>query len=432
MIELSKQQLAIEEFPSTKMVCGLPCGSGKTIGVLAASKGVSKILVVMPKILKQDATWEKNKEKLGTTTEMITISKEQFRKFHKELPKCDCLILDEFASWATGINPTMKSKNCEEYIVTSQMHDAVMWYINEHSPPSIYLLDATASANKPMALWATKRILGTLNSKMSEMESFLRFRQMFYFKYQKGYTALYLEKKDMKTKKTLSDMWKKTGVFFDTEDKIEPIEKVIDIQVTLDQIEIRNEIDDLYSDPLVLRMRHYMACNGSYTRMEFDENNHTSKKERIEIPTNKERWILDLARGKKQFIVFATFTAQINRIRHLLAQNNIKVDIITGSVEDKSIPAEKFRNKEIKVLIVQSSICQGWEAPYCDTIVRASQPNRADHALQQAGRIDRPHIIKKQNYIYNLIVPDSVDEEAYETIKRGEDLHFMTVSGEEE
>lgn len=430
-IILSRQQLLVKDYPSKKLVVALGTGSGKTIATLSASRGAKLILVVMPKILKEEKTWEKNQEKIGDDTKIITISKEQFRKYHRELPKADTVIFDEYAGWACGVNPVLASKNKVPYIVTSQLHDACMWYLNTHKPDSIYLLDASASANKPMALWATKRLLGTLNPKMTDMESFIKFRDMFHFKYKKGYTDLYLVKKDKKTKQLLSDYWKTTGVFFDTEDKIEPIEETIFIAETPDQYSVHEEIDQLYSEPLVLRCRHYMASNGVYTRTKFDDQSKKAVKEKIIIPTEKELWIVALAKKKKQFIVFATFTGQINSIKESLEKNKISVDIITGQVKDQSAPAQAFRDKKIQVLIVQSSICQGWEAPHCEIIVRASQPIRADHALQQAGRIDRPHIIKKQNYIYNLVVRGGPDEESYKIIKRGEDIHWLTVKEDE-
>ncbi len=426
MITLSKLQESVINYPSDKMVVSLGVGLGKTIATLSAHKDVEKILIVMPKMLKEEKTWEKNHEKLGSGSELYTISKENFRKHHKTLPHFDCIVLDEYASWAVGVSPTMRSKYGKEYIVSSQMHDAVMWYVKQHRPSKIYLVDATASANKAMALWATKRILGTLSK--IDMDSFLAFRSIFYTKIQKGYRSIYLEKKDKKTTELLSKLWRETGVFLDDVNRIPPIETVVDIEMTQEQERVLDQISRDYTDPMVLHLKEYMCLNGVYKTTEFDEIEHKTKEVSQVVDNLKAEYIAKYAYEKrKPIIVFATFTTQIHSIVETLRNNGIDSNSITGKTENKSEVADSFRNGEIQVLVVQSSICQGWEAPYCDTIIRASMPRRADHAIQQAGRIDRPHIISKQNYIINLVIPDTVDEKAYKTIKKGENLHWMTV-----
>lgn len=427
MIELSNLQKTVLEYPSTKMVVGLPCGKGKTIATLVATKHAKRIIVVMPKILKEEKTWENNQEKIGLHTELITISKEQFRKYHKELPPADCLILDEFGSWAVGVSPTTRSKKGIEYIATSQLHDAVMWYVKTHDPHYLYLLDATCSAGKPMTLWATKRILGLLNKTIPEMQSFGIFRQRFYIPRQKGYSTLWLEKKTNKAKEELSTLWKTMGVFLEDSDVIPPIEENISIPISYEQEDIIEEIEELYSDPLVLRTRRFMAMNGAYTKIVYNDELHKEFRERVIIPTNKEIWIADfIKKNKKQVIIFATYTSQIKRIAEYLTDKLISCDTITGETNDKASVVQQFREKKLQAIIVQSSICQGWEVPECSIIIRASQPMRADHAIQQYGRIDRmTH--KKQNYIFNLTIMGTVDEEAYNIIKRGEDIHFATL-----
>jgi hypothetical protein len=429
MITLSEHQKKVIDYPSSKMVVSLGVGLGKTIATLSAHSDVKNILIVMPKMLKEDKTWEKNQEKIGTNSVLYTISKENFRKHHKTLPYFDCVILDEYASWAVGVSPTMRSKRGVEYISESQIHTAIMWYINTHKPSRIYLVDATASANKPMALWATMRILGKINPNMRVIDSFKSFRNIFYFKVQKGYTALYMQKKDKKTAELLSEYWRKTGVFLDDENRIPPIEEIVPIEITQKQKEYMLQIKREYTNPLTLNLKEYMCLNGVHNSTIFNESDHTSQEIQESIYNHKITFIKDYATShKKQFIVFATFKVQINEIVKTLKDKGITAESITGNTKDKSVIADKFRNNELQVLVVQSSICQGWEAPYCDTIIRASMPNRADHAIQQAGRIDRPHIISKQNYIYNLIIKGTVDEKAYKTIKAGGDIHWLTVN----
>lgn len=427
MIELSNLQKTVLAYPRTKMVVGLPCGKGKTIATLVATKHAKRIIVVMPKVLIEDKTWEKNKEKIGLETEIITISKEQFRKYHKELPPADCLILDEFGSWAVGVSPVTKSKQGVKYIAESQIHTAIMWYIKKYNPPYLYLLDATCSAGKPMTLWATKRILGQLNPSLSEMSSFEIFRDRFYIGRQKGYSTLWLQKKTKKAMADLSTLWKTMGVFFADSDAIPFIEKKVEIPKTVEQEEVLQEIQELYSAPLVLFTRNFMALNGAYTRKAFNDDSHAVTLKAVMVPTNKERWILEfIKKEKKQVVVFATFTSQIMRIHELLSLHGVKSETMTGKTKNKGVIAEAFRKKLLDVVVVQSSICQGWEAPECDTIIRASQPTRADHAIQQQGRIDRMTNVK-QNYVYDLIIPGTEDEKAYNTIKRGEDIHMATL-----
>jgi len=432
MIELSNLQKTVLDYPSTKMVVGLPCGKGKTIATLVATKHAKRIIVVMPKILIEDKTWEKNKEKIGATTEIITISKEQFRKYHKELPPADCLILDEFGSWAVGVSPVTKSSKGVEYIVESQIHTAIMWYIKEYNPQYLYLLDATCSAGKPMTLWATRRILGQLNPSLSEKSSFEIFRDRFYIGRKKGYSMLWLQKKTKKAVTDLSTLWKTMGVFFEDSDSIPPIEEKVRIEKTPEQENVLLEIGQLYSDPLVLRCRNFMALNGAYSRKEFDDATHKMALKKVIIPTNKERWILEfIKKEKKQVVIFATFKSQIQRINEVLNMYKVRCEVINGDTKNKGVVTEAFRQRLLDAIIVQSSICSGWEAPECDTIIRASQPTRADHAIQQQGRIDRM-TNKKQNYTYDLIIPGTVDEEAYNIIKRGEDIHFATLEEYEE
>ena len=137
--------------------CGIfhGTGGGKTLTALSLARG--KTLVICPKTLRDDKTWERNLEKLGKQIPLTVLSKEDFRRDWEKLPKFDTVIMDE-AHTLTGVTPAIRHRNKVAEPKTSQLFDACMGYIKKHDPERLYLLTATPIRN-PMAVYGLGLLL---------------------------------------------------------------------------------------------------------------------------------------------------------------------------------------------------------------------------------------------------------------------------------
>jgi hypothetical protein len=451
--DLSEAQLEVlRRINNGTRVIGAATGVGKTLVTLYAISHVKSTLVIVPKMLRDDKTWEKDMAKtVGINSSLTVLSKEDFRKQHIELRRFDALILDEAGEWAlSGVKPGLRSHNRELYIDTSQIYEALHSYVERIKPEYIFLLDATLLAGKPLQLWAAMDLLGLRRKDMSRIHSHQNFINMFYTERKKGFISLYKErtlptpfaqrrylkreeittKEDAeKTKSLLLKYWNNIAVFIDDKAKIEPEE--IDIIVPSDSShkKIIESVKQEFNGSGGVGSRTFAIENGHLSDMEFDDVKHTMIPIRKSYPTAKNNEVLNIlktGRHKNGVLIFSTFSAQQIEIHKLLGHNGYKGCIINGSTgaEERSQYLDLFRLGKFDYIIVQSSICQGWNTPDCDAVIRISPPIRAGHLQQQYGRIDRKSNYKK-NYIYNIILKGGVDSQAFERVKSGDDLNDL-------
>lgn len=437
------QEKVIKAIRDGKRVVGASTGVGKTISSLYALPDVKTILVVTPKILRDLNTWKEDVKKITRTDISVThISKEDLKKQYETLSKYDCVVADEAGKWLlSGVRPEQRSSRGVPYIDTSQTYEAMYHYLKRTQPKYVLLIDATLLANKPLAAWAAMDILGLLKS--DRLASHKWFVEKFYTPLKKGYATFWKEKtipsrhtskeEVEQAQKEILYLWNKIAVFVDDDEKIPPIEEDIYIPMSPELKKILDEVAGEYAGNPSLLARLFGAQNSHRSYIDFNDEEHTMSVEREQVISAKLQAVVDLLDTKKPphgAIIFSTFTEQQKAIIDTLSTTGRIVGHINGQTKSKDRKAilDAFNAGDVDVLVVQSGICEGYNAPTCDTIIRLSPPIRAASLEQQYGRINRKSNYK-QNYIYNIILKGSgklkVDEEAWRRVKAGEDLNDM-------
>lgn len=440
--DLSDVQLHILESVDNKKVIGSGTGIGKTISTLyiAERHKHKSVLVIVPKMLRDLKTWEIDYDKTDIDIELLVLSKEDFKKQSSDLKRFDLVVLDEAGEWLlSGMRPELKykySKTKNPKIDTSAVFASVMNYINCVGPAEIIMLDATVAAGKPLSLFAARTILGMSGDSQDEIvKRHQDFVRNFYHEIPMGYTSRWKEKTvssrytsegDLDKYQTeLKKLWKEIALFVDDDRKIKPIETDIPVIIDLQHAKELKQIKKDFAGGAV-HSRLFAYESGHFKDMAFDDINHTMWMEERHITTAKEIAIVEfISFLPKQVIIFSTFTAQQNNLKLLLTQDGIVSEIINGgtSSEERKILVDEFRKGNLQVLVIQSSICAGYNMPECDTVIRASAPIKAAYLTQQYGRIDRAPDYK-QNYIYNFYHVGGKDEDAFVRTKNGEDLNY--------
>ena len=227
------------------------------------------------------------------------------------------------------------------------------------------------------------------------------FVQKFYHEIPMGYSSRWKEKtvpsrytskgELEKYQTELKELWKEIALFVDDDRKIKPIE--IDIPVIIDP-QHAQELKKIKKDFAggAVHSRLFAYESGHFKDMAFDDINHIMWMEERHTTTAKELAIVEFVSFlPKQVIIFSTFTAQQNNLKRLLINEGISAEVINGkiSTEERTKMIKDFRANNLQVLIIQSSICAGYNMPKCDTVIRASAPIKSAYLTQQYGRIDR-------------------------------------------
>lgn len=448
--DLSEAQLTvIEAIQSGKRFVASGTGTGKTIASLYALPDVKTILVVTPKILRDLGTWQEDLQKTTKDIVVTHISKEDLKKECKTLNTFDAVIFDEACKWLTsGVRAEQRNRRGTSYIDVSDTYQCAYEYVRRTQPKYILMIDATPLANKPLAVWAAMDILGLLSS--DRIESHAWFVNKFYIPLKKGYATFWKEKtipsrhcskaETEQAKKDILYVWNKIAVFVDDDAKIPPIEEDIHVSITPELKAILDEVAGEYAGNPSLNGRLFGAQNSHRSFVEFNDDEHTMSIERERIASNKLDTVVQLLNEKKPkhgALIFSTFTEQQKAIIETLQATGRIVGHINGAIKSKDRKAilDAFNSNEIDVLVVHSGICEGYNTPSCDMLIRLSAPVRAASLEQQYGRINRKSNYK-QNYIYNIVLKNpsgkvTKDEEAWARVKSGEDLNDLAYEKDE-
>ncbi len=446
--DLSKAQLTvIEAIKDGKRFVASGTGTGKTIASLYALPDVKTILVITPKILRDLGTWQEDLSKTTRDIKVTHISKEDIKKQYETLPQYDAVVLDEACKWLTsGVRPEQRTSCGVSYIDVSETYRCVYEYLKRTQPKYVLLIDATPLANKPLAVWAAMDILGLLTS--PRVESHTWFVNKFYTPLKKGYATFWKEKTipsrhsskadTEQAQKDILYLWNKIAVFVDDDAKILPIEEDIRVLITPEVKSILDKIAGEYAGNPSLMGRLFGAQNSHRSFVEFSDDKHSMSIEREQVASNKLDAVVQLLNAKKPphgAIIFSTFTEQQKAIIETLQKTGRIVGHINGATKstDRKAILDAFNENQIDVLVVQSGICEGYNTPSCDTLIRLSPPIRAASLEQQYGRVNRKSNYK-QNYIYNIVLTGgkraTIDEEAWKRVKAGEDLNDLAYEQE--
>jgi len=402
-----------------KKKCGIftGTGSGKTFVALTLAKG--KTLVICPKQLKLDHTWQNNAEKFNIKMNLTVISKEDIRKQWDTLPYFQTLILDEVHNFL-GVSPSYVQKKGVQIPKTSQIFEATRNYIEKHNPKRLYLLSATP-VPKPMSMWA----IGILFGQKWDFEAF---RFAYYVEIRMGaYRRIWMPRKNDKVKQRLADLVQKfgyTGAISDFTDVPDQIDKTVKIELSGEQKRALDELQYNEADALVRASRARTIENGVLYGKRIDELTENVDKmtnQTTIFKSHKIDYILERALEFPKLLLFANYTAQINEIARVLRKEGYQVSTLTGATKDRTFIKKVDESSEPHIVIAQSSVSSGWELPSFPCVIFASMSWRVVDHVQAKGRVLRMNRLKKNLYIY-LVVSGGKDEDCFKSIMDGNDF----------
>jgi hypothetical protein len=370
-------------------------GIGKTIIALSLAQG--KTLVVCKKQQKDEQTFERDRDKFGLTIDMTVMSRDEFRKNHKSIGFYNTLIIDEADQMLNGDIAVWRGKMTMK---SAQIAKALKWYVKEQKPTRIYPLSATI-LRTPVVLYNVAQILGTNWS----VDDFIK--QIYYVRDEKA-------KIDTKKNDKLIEKARSLGYTGSHKKyKYVPEQEIIPVflPLTKEQEHYIAQVKREYTNSSVQLLKMYQVHNGLLNGNQFEED--------IKIKTNKEEYILDLAKKHKQMIIFAQHTSQVETLQELLKE--YKLFTLTGKTKNRKELNEEAKKTDEYIFIAQSTISAGWELPACPVTVFASGWV-ADDTIQGEGRIQRGNNLKKNTYYY-IMTDTSVDRALYQKLLTKKELY---------
>lgn len=405
------QQKIVKEDPDRTGIF-LGTGSGKTRIALLLARGST--LVICPKTQKEDKNWEKEWAKLVKDnlvhlgTQIVTISKETFRRDWRKLPKFNTIIVDEVHT-CLGVTPNLRWRNKQQIPKASQLFEALDSYIACSAPERLYLVTATIMRS-PMTVWAAGKLLG-------RAWNFYAWRQAFYVKLPMPGREVWAPKTDSNTKDRLAAVVRNIGYvgrledFFDVPEQTHKVEF---LELTEEQKKRIKELPLEFPEPIVLLGKKHQVENGILAGDEFNPGEVFSS-EKID---RLEDYMLEFPR----LIVFAKYTQQIVQIAARAAKIKKKIFILNGATRDKGALLDEAKKCDDYIFIAQAEVSAGWELPNCPVMIFASKTYSFVDYDQAIGRIQRGNNIKKNLYIH-LVVKGGIDEAVHETVEQKKDFN---------
>lgn len=410
------QRQIISQDPKQYLVA-FGTGGGKTRICLELAGG--RILIIAPKQQRVDETWERNARLFGINKDITIVSKEEFRRDFRLLGQYDTVIVDE-CHYMLGMLPDTKQVKLKQVPKTSQMFDALVWYIKEHKPERLYLASATP-ASRPMNVFAISKVFG-------RNWDFYKFRDRFYIQRKMGFRNIFIPKTDKNSKELLAKLIKSFGCtgdlnsFFDVP---EQTHKTIYVELTKGQKDAIKKIRTEEADPMVSRARQRTIENGILYGLQSIK--VSDREDRLEKSTSyfddsKLEHLLNLAAEFPKLLIFCAFTGQIELYKREIEKEGFRVSTLTGSTKDRATVIQEAEASDRRVVIAQASISSGYELPSFPCVVFASKSYKYVDYEQAKGRVLRANHLKKNLYVH-LVVKGGVDEDCHKAIISGQDFH---------
>ena len=419
-------QHQIEIISDNRLWTGLFTGTGSAKTRTALELAEGKILIICPKQQREDETWQDNAKKFGIKKDITVISKEDFRRDWEQLLKIkwDTIIVDE-AHYFFGVLPDTRQRNKVLIPKASQLFENLCDFLKIVQPKRFYLLTATP-AGKPMNVYAIATLLG-------HRWDFFKFREKYYFSKKMGrFRNVWIPYSDPSLKARLVEVLKGMGYtgslaeFFDVPEQTHIVKHFSLGEAQRKALKVLKASE---ADPMAVRALTRTIENGIAYGVQIEENGNvdTVMKKTTHYPCEKTDYVVEKAQEFPKMLVFATYTAQVATITQELIANGYKnVYAVTGATKDRSGVFKKADAMDECILVVQSSISEGYELPSFPVVIYASLSNKVRDKIQGDGRVLRGNALKKNLYI-TLVMKGGLDESCYKSISSGVDFNEMVM-----
>lgn len=405
----------IEAKPKKTLLCW-DTGTGKTLGSLALvylGHSIDDVLVICPKAVKEK--WVRDGdaflkeafagEAIRKGTVVIrkphVITKEEFRRDAKKLDKYRALIIDE-AHYFGGMK--------------SQMHKAMLWYIQQHSPDVVVADTATPYLSTPWNIYAIAKILG-------HNWSWIAFKSKFFDERWIGNRTIPVVKPGIEGE--IAALVSGIGSVVDISacgDVPPQVDETELFTLTKEQEKAKERIKLEETNPVVKYGKYHQIDQGVLKGNEYVPH--------AVFETGKTEYLMELAENNRKLAIVARYTLQIQELERRLLAAGKKVFVISGKTKNNGATAKAADAADEGVVLIQAAVSEGYELPSFGVIAFASLDLSYKNYKQVRGRFLRGNALKKNVFIH-LITKDSVDEAWFASIMRKQDFSLAIYAKEQ-
>ena len=382
-MKLWKHQLKILKANPKKHVLVWSCGTGKSLAAIElAKKNKQTALVICPKSIKKQ--WQE--DSIGD--DWVVVTKEEFRRDVKKLPRFNCLIVDEIHNF---LSPNLKS----------QMYKSLLWYIQIHKPEFIYGLSATVYMSSIWNIFALAKILGY-------NPNYGTWRKLYFYPMRMGRRLIYQQKDNLQD--VVSKMVKKLGSTVRMDECFDVPEQTFQteyFELTAEQKKAIKNITDL--EHIVKWSKSHQVCGGTLKSDGYTEDQ--------EFASEKMNRAVELANQHKKLIIVCKYNHEIKILSERL-KSLPNLIVINGATKDRHSAVKMAEASSQCVVLVNGSVSEGYQLPTFPIMIFYSYNFSLKDYIQITGRILRADHLKKNVYI-SLVVKDkdcNIDYDVYDNI----------------
>lgn len=386
------QERLLVSNPPRKLLCW-DTGTGKTLTAILWAKQnfATRILVVMPKALKQN--WVRNVlaydgNRLNSWT---FLTKEEFKKVWEDLENHEVVIVDEAHHFAG---------------TKSQQSRLLGAYFRKWKVPYRLLLTATPYRSSPWDVYTLAKHLG------HDWNWFHFFDRFFTEKYVGRGKKVPAIKVGIEA--DIATVVSQIGDVVHLQDCADIPEQVFETEeFGLSDAQLTKKLSIADTNPIVRFTRHHEIENGFLKSDGYEEDWFT--------PSQKEDRILALVEEHPKIIIVCRYHGQLARLEALIKEvSPHPVFVIHGGVKDRDTVVRMAESADGGVVLIQAACSEGYELPSYPVMVFASLDFSYVNYKQMLGRILRINKLKKNVYLH--LVSNGIDKAVYDAIMKKQDF----------
>ncbi len=364
--------------------------------------------------------WQYEAKVLGLKAPKV-VSKEEFRRDHQKLGRYAAFIVDE-AHYVFGVSPNTRRVKGKPVPKSSQLFDAILWYLENERPDRF--IPATATPNKtPMSVWAAAKLLG------HEIDYFA-FREEFYTILPMDLPwgqVVYAPRRTRKAMEALAELTRSIGQVLrleDLKDVPEQTYRDVDVELTSAQLQAIAELPMRFTGDATLRVKRHQIENGILYSEDYDPKASKIQKKAERFKCSKIDYILERAEEFPKMVIFANYTEQVNAIADALREEKKNVYVLDAKTKDRKALESEAEAAESSYIVAQTSLSSEWEFKSCPVVIFASLSNRSIDYIQGKGRVQRYDAVKHNLYIHlRTEYKGSIDSKWFDVIMSGRDFN---------
>lgn len=391
------QQDLLDRNPHIELLCW-DTGTGKTRGSLewVNLNRFSTVVIVCPKALREN--WKRECDKWlydDLEIEVTILTKEEFKKQHTTLPKCDAIIVDE-AHYFLGMR-SLRQK--------SAMAKSMLFYLKKHEPARLFLT-ATPYLSTPWNIYFLARLLGRNWNYREYKDRYFQDRPM-------GMRVISEPRPGIED--NMARLVKALGSTIKIQEAADVPDQVFereDFELTKEQLAAKKDIFEV--NPIVRFTKYHQIENGTLKGDGYTDDKF--------LKCDKTERLRELVEMHKKIAIVCRYNLQIEHYKRALKIKGRKLYVIQGDTKNRDEVVQQAEAADECVVLINASCSEGYELPSVPVCVFASLSFSFKDYKQMLGRFLRMNKLKKNVYIH--LVSRGMDEDVYNAIMLKQDFNL--------